>query len=310
MYSISLFILDSYFPLASPFIAIDSWPILLSQLFLLDNPIGITWSLIIEFKFYIFLIPFTFFISLINRACLRITIIILLTLFCLIYSYPFIIYNNTSLFPVLYIFLFGILTAEFLDLFLKLPRYLHRFFLLKQFKILSRFFFYILILISFVPLPFCSLMLHMLGLSNFVSLISTDSNHILAFLQPFQAFFWCLLIFLVVQKDYSNSSFFFNSTLTVGEPTEISILKNRPYLFSRVQNALDKFVFFPLSSISYAVYLFHPPIYFVFSKMIVIASIDSIPLLIIIFFLTQSIVLSFSWLITKYIDKPFSRLTF
>ena len=308
-YSFLLFVLNALFPFISPFIKIDSWFSLFSQLLLIDNPIGITWSLIIEFKFYLFLIPFAFLMSFFTRPFLRIIIIIFFIFICLSSSYPFTIFKNISLFPVLYIFLFGILTCEYIDI---LPVFFRNNFMQKSVlknQIFNCSFFSILIFmffISLVPSLFISLMKHILSFLSFPSVTSIDYNFLLAVFQPIQTLFWCLVIYLAVQKDYYYHFNTLNSPTTIQACSPITAFSVRDFFFNFSLKALDKYVFFPLASISYAVYLFHPPIYFIFSKIIVIASVDSMPLLVLIFCFSQIIVFSFSWLITNYFDKYFS----
>ena len=308
-YSLSLFVLNALFPFISPFIKIDSWFSLFSQLLLIDNPIGITWSLIIEFKFYLFLIPFAFLMSFFTRPFLRIIIIIFFIFICLLSSYPFIIFKNISLFPVLYIFLFGILTCEYIDILpVSFRNNLMQKSVLKN-QIFNCSIFFILIFmffISLVPSLFISLMKHILSFLSFPSVTSIDYNFLLAVFQPIQTLFWCLVIYLAVQKDYFFHFNSLNSPTTIQASSQITTFTLSVSFFNFTLKALDKYVFFPLASISYAVYLFHPPIYFVFSKIIVLASVDSMPLLVLIFFLSQTIVLFFSLLITNYFDKYFS----
>ncbi len=308
-YSFSLFALSALFPFAALFIPIDSWIRLFLQLFLIDNPIGITWSLIIEFKFYLFLIPITFLLSFFARRYLRIAIIIFFTSFSLFGSYPFVISDNISLLPVFYIFCFGILTSEYIDtlpILFKNNRNNHFSINSTQFKYLILSVMILMFFIAFVPLQFILFMKYLLALVGVVSVTALDNNFFLALFQPIQALFWCLVISFAVRQDYLIQLNTFDSPVNVNSSSKILSFAVRGSFYSLTLNVLDRFVFFPLASISYAVYLLHPPIYFLFSKFIIVNAIDSNPIIILLFFLSQVIVLSFSWVITNFFDKHFT----
>lgn len=274
---------------------IRSLPDLLSQIFLIDNPIGITWSLIVEFKFYLILMPLSAILCIITNSTTRLIVLLGLSFFIFLWTFPPVVGDSISLRDFFYIFVTGMAMSDLLDSGFSFSH--------AKLQLIARCLCqpFSIIIISIIA-AVCILPVPVLGLSNHLLIfLGIKVDHfanpfgLLSSVQPFQSVFWGLLLVYFLA---SEQKLFSLSDTSIAE-------SKRGFLDFEVSlGNLDRFIFFPLANISYAVYLLHPPIYLFFSSFAENVADHELDRRLAIFLCSNGVVFLVSSVATHLIDKP------